>query len=116
MYGEETEEEKAERGVLIKVHKILYVEEVQQGDRLTEVLSITIQEWQRKEKNHGCICATNDQYMEIQSKVLKCLDKMLRTNKKVLLMRDLNWEEMELNRYAGQQGEVLQLAIDNTLD
>ncbi|MPC57959.1 hypothetical protein E2C01_051951 [Portunus trituberculatus] len=48
-------------------------------------------------------------YKEMQREVLNCLDNMLRKYRRVLLVGDLNckhvnWEEMDVNSYAGLLG------------
>ena len=61
-------------------------------------------------------------YKVIQKEVLKCLDDMIRKDKKRLLVGDFNckgvkWKEMKGSGNAGSWSEnMLQLAMENTLD
>ena len=56
----------------------------------------------------------------MQKEVLKCLDDMIRKDKKVLLVGDynckgVNWKEMEESGNEGSWSEnMLQLAMENT--
>ena len=58
----------------------------------------------------------------MQQEVLKCLDDMIRKDKKVLLVGDfnckgVNWKEIEESGNEGLWSEdMLQLAMENTLD
>ena len=103
------------------------MEGVQYGDGLAEVIRITIGTNERDRKIIVTYVPprTNmwklEEYKTMQ-KVLKCLDDMIRKDRKVLLVGDfnckgVNWKGMEESGNAGSWSEeMLQLVIENTLD
>ena len=120
---------KAGGGVLIIVRDDIYIEEVQHGEDLAEIISITIRtKWRERRRILLTYVPprTNtwglDKHKEMQKEVLTSLDNILRKDKKILLLGDFNcknidWKEMEICENAGQWGEdLLQMAMVNTLD
>ena len=116
-------------GVLIIVREDIYVEEVQYGDGMEEVIGITIRTSGKARRRIILTYVpprTNawkmEEHKEMQRGVLKCLDSMIRKDGKVLLVGDFNcknvrWEEMEVIANAGEWSEeMLQLAMVNTMD
>ena len=105
------------------------VEEVQYGDGLAEVIGLTIRTSGRNKRRIILTFVppkTNtwrlEKHKEMQKEVLKCIDNIIRKDKKAMLVGDfnckgVNWEEMEVNNNADVWSEeVLQLAMVNTLD
>ena len=102
-------------GVLIMTKNDIYVEYVQYGTGMAEVLSIAIKT-KNKVKRRIIVAyvppKTNttwrqDQHREMQKGVLKCLDDTKRKDKNVQLVGDfycinVDWEEIEDNGNAEQ--------------
>ena len=116
-------------GVLIMVKKDIYVEDVQYGKDMAEVISVVIKN-SKGERRRVILTyvppKTNawrqEEHRRMQEEVWQCLDDMIRRNKKVLLVGDfnckgVNWEEMEVKGGEGVWSEkLLQLALVNTMD
>ncbi|MPC51248.1 hypothetical protein E2C01_045092 [Portunus trituberculatus] len=63
-----------------------------------------------------------EEHKDMQREVIKCLDNMIRRDRRILLVGDfeckkVNWREMEVMDNAGQWSEkVLQLTMVNAVD
>ena len=121
--------EKGGGGLLVLTKEEIYVEEVQYGVGMTEVISIAIRmregEMRRiiltyvppRTNAWGC-----EEYKGMKRELIRCLDDMIRKDSTVLLLGDfnskeVNWEEMEVNGDTGEWGEdLLQLVMVNTME
>ena len=93
-------------GVLKMIHEDIYVEGVQYRDSMAEVIRITIRTNEKERRKIISIYAPSrtiiwklKEHKVIQKEVLKCLDNMIRKDKKVQLVggfncKDVNWKEM----------------------
>ena len=115
-------------GIMIMVREDIYVEEVQYGDGMAEIISIIIRNWGKRRRIILTYIPpkTNtwklEEHKEMQKEVLECLDNTIRKDNKILLMGDFNcknvrWEEMEIDGNTEPWSEeMLQLALVNTLE
>lgn len=89
--------DKAGGGVLKMVEDDIYIKEVQHGDGMAEILSKTIMTGGRERRRIIVTyipLMTNtwrlDEHKEMQREILKFLDKILRKDKKILLVGNFN--------------------------
>ena len=105
------------------------VEDVQYGEDKAEVIGLTIRTSGREKRKIILTYVppkTNtwklEEHKEMQKEVLRCIEKMLERDKKVLIVGDFNckssnWAEMEVTGNEGLWSErLLQMAMVNTLD
>ena len=99
---------------MIMVREDIYVEEVQYGDGMAEIISIIIRNWGKRRRIISTYVQpkTNawklEEHKEMQKEVLECLDSMIRKDNKILLMGDFNWknvrwEEMEMQSHGAKK-------------
>ena len=116
-------------GVLVLTKKDIYVDEVQYGEGMAEVIGITIKISKRVRRKIIVTYVppkTNvwkmEEHREMHKEVLKCLEGLIRKGNKILLMgdfncRDVNWKELEGKEIAGTWSEkLLQLIMVNTME
>ena len=116
-------------GVIIMVRGDMDVEDVQYGEDKAEVIGLTIRTSGREKRKIILTYVppkTNtwklEEHKEMQKEVLRCIEKMLERDKKVLIVGDfncksVNWAEMEVTGNEGLWSEgLLQMAMVNTLD
>ena len=116
-------------GVIIMVRGDMDVEDVQYGEDKVEVIGLTIRTSGRVKRKIILTYVppkTNtwklEEHKEMQKEVLRCIEKMLERDKKVLIVGDfncksMNWAEMEVTGNEGLWSEgLLQMAMVNTLD
>ena len=107
---------KAGGGILIIVRDNIYIEEIEYGDNAAEIASITIRTNGRERRKIIVTYVppkTNTwglaEHQEMQREVLTSLGKMLRKDKKILLLGDfncknINWDAMEICENGGPRG------------